>query len=154
MATKHYIFKGITKWAKVHKPDEEYQNYQVPLYMDEKSWADYEESGIRLMTKKDKETGEPFVTFKRKHAEFNNFKKKNQINGPPKVLILKDDGTYAPLGEDVLIGNGSVVSVKVEVYDTPRTGGKGHRLLAVGVEKLVEYKPNAAPESNVPVMPF
>lgn len=151
MATKHYIFKGITKWCKVRTPDEEYQNYQVPLYMDEQSWADFEASGIQLKVKKDKETNEPFVTFKRKHAEYNNFKKENQINGPPKVLVLQEDGTYTPLGDDVLIGNGSEVSVKVEVYDTK--AGVGHRLLSVGVSKLIEYKPNTV-ESNVPVMPF
>lgn len=146
--TKIYILKGKTNWCKVRTPDEKYDNYQVPLYMDDASWADFEESGIQLKVKED-EDGK-YVTFKRRHAEFNSKKGVNQVNGPPEVFILKDD-EYVPMPEG-LIGNGSEVTVKVQAFNT--RNGIGHRLVSVGVDKLVEYNPDGPPESNVPVMPF
>lgn len=151
MATSTYLFTGKTKWAKVQKPDDKFgEQWQLPLYMDEKSWKDYEKSGIRLEVKKDKETGEPFVTFRRKVKEMNWKKGAMQENSPPKVLIANEYGEYVPF--DGLIGNGSAVSVKVDVFDT--RNGKGHRLVAVGVDDLVEYNPDGGRESNVPEMPF
>lgn len=147
MTTSYYIFKGKTNWCKVRQPDEKYDNYQVPLYMDEKSWEDFKAAGLRLVPKEDKD-GE-FVVFKRKHAEFNNFKKTQQINGPPDVFIKNEDGNYVPF-PDKLIGNGSEITVKVEVYET--RNGIAHRLVSVGVDKLVVFEREG--QSNVPVMPF
>jgi hypothetical protein len=149
MATKYYIFKGKTKWCKVRdfQKDPEYDNYQVPLYMTDESWEDFRKSGLRLVPKKDDDG--TFVTFKRKHSEFNNFRKEEQINGPPKVFLLKD-GEYVPYDEGH-VGNGSEITVKVEVYDTKK--GAGHRLVSIGVDSLVEYNPDGV-ESNVPKMPF
>lgn len=149
MATKTYLFTGKTKWAKPTKLDEKFDNYQMPLYMDEKSWADFKESGARTEIKKDKDTGEEFTTFKRRHKEMNWKKGEMQENGPAKVFIKNDEGEYVPF--DGLIGNGSEVSVRVDVFDT--RNGKGHRLVSVGVDKLVEYNPDKV-DSNVPDMPF
>lgn len=147
MATKTYLFKGITKWAKVRKPDEMYDNYQVPLYLTEDSWKDFQESGIQLKIKED--TDGKFVTFKRRHVEFNYAKKAQQVNGPPAVHIFKD-GTYQDF-PDGLIGNGSEVTLKVDAYDT--RNGKGHRLISVGIDKLVEYHESER-STAIPAMPF
>lgn len=150
MATDILFFKGKTKWARVHKPSENFETYEVPVYMDKKELKRYQDSGMQLQIREDEDGS--FVTFKRKHAEFNGLKKEQVINGRPGINILKD-GAYVPF--DGLIGNGSEVTVKVEVYDTPGRGKgkKGHRLLAVGVDKLVEY---VAKEKEVggPDMPF
>jgi len=146
MATKTYKFTGITKWAKVREPDEMYQNYQVPLYLDAESRKAFDESGLRLTVKKD-DDGE-YATFKRKHVEMNYKKMAQEVNGPPSVAI-NEDGEYKPF--DGLIGNGSKISVWVDVYDT--RNGKGHRLKGVGIEDLVVYNPDGASEDSVK-MPF
>ena len=135
MATKTLYFKGITKWCKVRKPDEKYDTYQVPLYMTDSEFLKYDASGIQLKKREDEDGA--FVVFKRKHVEYNGLLKEQVTNGPPGIL---KDGVDFP---DGLIGNGSEVTVKVEVYDTPKRGPgtKGHRLIAINVEKLVEYTP-------------
>lgn len=154
MATQTLFFNGKTKWCKVRKPDEKYETYQVPLYLDDKNLKMFKDSGLQLKIYDD-EDGK-FVVFKRKHAEFNYARKEQVTNGPPDVKI-KRDKEYVEFS-DGLIGNGSVVTVKVEAFDTPRRGPgtKGHRLLAVAVETLVEYNPDAAKEVNTPriQMPF
>lgn len=147
MPTKTYYFKGKTKWAKVHKPDEVYNNYQVPLYLTPESWNEFKESGLRLQPKTDE--GGQFVTFRRKHEEMNYKKGVEEVIGPPEVFIVID-GTYQPF--DGLIGNGSDIVVKVDVYDTKRHG-KGHRMKSVAVENLVVYEPDPE-KTQVPKMPF
>lgn len=155
MATQTYFFTGATRWAKVRKPDEKYETYQVPLYLDETALKQYKDSGLQLKIKED-ETGK-FVVFKRKHAEFNSWRKEHVTNGPPAVKI-KRGSEYVDF-PDGLIGNGSIVTCRVEAYDTPKRGPgtKGHRLIAVAVEKLVEYNPDAAKSEaaqSVVEMPF
>lgn len=144
MATKTYLFTGKTKWAKVRKPDETYDNYQIPVYLDDENMNLFKDSGIQTKIKED-DDGE-FVTFKRRHSEFNYAKKEQQVNGPPEVFLKNADGTYEPW-PDGLIGNGSTVTVKVDVYDT--RNGKGHRLLSVGVDDLVEYNAVQSAGGNV-----
>lgn len=149
MATYNYLFTGMTKWAKVRKPDEKYDNYQVPLYLDDDSWELFEKSGCQLKVHEDADG--KYVTFKRREAEYNQFKKETEVNGPPAVLIKKDD-EYVPWPEG-LIGNGSNVSVKVAIFDT--RNGKGHRLLSVGINDLVEYDPeNNSGGKDAVEMPF
>jgi hypothetical protein len=133
LSTKTYKFSGITKWAKVRKPDELYENYQVPLYLDAESWEKYNDSGCQLKVKEDDDG--KYVTFKRRHAEYNYAKKSQEENGPPKVA--KFDGNAYVEFPDGLIGNGSKITVWVDVYDT--RNGKGHRLVGVGIDELVEY---------------
>jgi hypothetical protein len=133
MATRYVYLNGKTKWAKVRKPDEKYQNFQVPLYMDKKNLEAFDSLGLQL-TKKEDEEG-TYVTFRRPVSKLI---KNELVNfGPPKVLNA-DNSEF-----DGLIGNGSDVTIKVAVYDTLK--GKGHRLESVRVEKLVEYvKPQEA----------
>jgi len=145
MATKTYYFKGTTKWCKVRKPDEMYNNYQVPLYMTKESWDEFKDSGVQTRIKTDAD-GE-YTVFKRSHERRVPWEENIVIQGPPEVFILKD-GKAVPF-PDGLIGNGSKVTVRVEVYDTKR--GKGHRLISVLIDDLVEYNP---PKDDKIAMPF
>ncbi len=130
----------MTKWAKVRSPDEKYDNYQVPLYLTPESWALFKESECQLKEYTDDDG--KYVVFKRRVREFNYAKKEDVENGPPDIKIF-DGKEYVPLPE-ALIGNGSLVTVRVDVYDT--RNGKGHRLVSVGVDKLVEYGGNTLAE--------
>jgi hypothetical protein len=147
--TKTYEFSGITKWCKVRKPDEKYDNYQVPLYLDEKSYEAFKASGCQLKEHEDAEG--KFVTFKRRHVEYNYAKKVQEVNGPPKVALWdKKKKEYVPF--EGLVGNGSKITVWVDVYDT--RNGKGHRLIGVGVNELVEYNPEGEDTTSQIKMPF
>jgi hypothetical protein len=151
MATTYHYLSGKTKWCKVRTPDKEYNNFQVPLYMDDASWKTFESLGTSLGTKHDKETGEPYVTFKRPVNK--TFGTEVVEFGPPKVLDKNNQ--EMPEG---LIGNGSEVTIKISVYDLKKTKGKGHRLEVVRVDNLVEYIPTPKAEGNVatggPAIPF
>jgi hypothetical protein len=150
LTTKTFKFSGKTKWAKVRKPDEKYDNYQVPLYLTDESWNEFKNSGCQLKVHND-EDGK-FVTFKRRHAEFNYAKNQQETNGPPRVALLdKQSGEYKDF-PDGLVGNGSLVTVWVDVYDT--RNGKGHRLIGVGVDDLVEYHKDGEDSTPQIKMPF
>lgn len=145
MATKYYYLSGTAKWAKLRKPDDKYNNFQCPLYLDKKSLELYKTLGLGLKVREDDEG--TFVTFKRPVSKMI----KNEVVefGPPKVLNA--DNTEF----DGLVGNGSEVTVKISVYDTMK--GPGHRLETVRVEKLVEYNPPAREDNAAtggPAIPF
>ncbi len=147
MATSYHYLHGTTKWAKLRKPDEKYSNFQLPLYMDDKSWDLFGTLGLGLKRRTD-EDGE-YAVFKRPVSKLI----KNEVVefGPPKVLNA-DNSEF-----DGLVGNGSEVTIKICVYDTIK--GPGHRLESVRVEKLVEYNPpREVPEGNAatggPSLPF
>lgn len=144
MATKTYFFTGKCKWAKVRKPDEKYNNYQVPLYLTKESWDEFKKSGVQTKIKTD-EDGD-FTVFKRSYERFIPWEGTTVVQGPPDVFIKSKDGPVSY--PDGLIGNGSDVTVKVEVYDGKN--GKGHRLVSLLVNELVEYTP---PEDKLE-MPF
>lgn len=133
MTTETYYFSGKAKWAKVQKPDEKYDNYQVTLYMDDENFQKFKESKLKLSIKED-ENSDRFVVFKRKSKQ--NFGEGDEDMGPPKVFIGTVED-YQPFTG--LIGNGSDVTLRVSVYDT--RNGKGHRLEKVLVTNLVEYNP-------------
>jgi hypothetical protein len=128
MATETYYFRGKAKWAKVYRPDPEYDNYKINVYLDEASKKLFQEAGTQLTPKSD-EDGE-FVTFRRDHSKM--IKNELVTFGAPKVV----DSELHPLTET--IGNGSEVVVKVQVYDGKK--GKGHRLEAVQVVDLIVYE--------------
>ena len=130
MATTYHYFTGVTKWAKVRKPDEKYQNFQVPLYMNGENLSKFKALGLGLRVKEDSEG--TFVTFKRPVEKL--IKGEVVVFGPPKIFD-KDNNEL----KETLIGNGSEVTVKVCVYDTVK--GPGHRLESLRVDNLVEYNP-------------
>lgn len=118
---------GIVKWAKVHKPDEKYQNFSLNLYPDKDTWAVFAESGIGVTPKEDDDG--KFITLRRPVQKV--IKGELVKFGPPAVFD-KDKKDITDL-----IGNGSRVTVKVAVFDTIK--GKGHRMEAVRVDDLVKY---------------
>lgn len=146
MATKYYYLSGKCKWAKLRKPDDKYNNFQLPLYLDKKSLELYNTLGLGLKVREDDEG--TFVTFKRPVAKM--IKTELVEFGPPKVLNA--DNTEF----DGLVGNGSEVTAKISVYDTFK--GPGHRLETVRVEKLVEYNPPREDATSAatggPAIPF
>lgn len=130
MATKTWYFTGTCKWAKLHEPDPKYNKFSIDLYLDAANMEKFRQSGAQLKLRGTED--EPFISFGRPAVSLG---KKGQLieHGPP--LVLDHDG--APMSPKILVGNGSTVTVKVDVYDTQK--GKGTRLEAVRVDKLVEY---------------
>lgn len=131
MASKTYYFSGIINWAKVQKPDEKYDVYTLDLVLDEESYKMFKDSGAQL---KEREN-EDGVMIKLRRPTSKKIKGDLVDMGPPQVLIKNEDGTFTPFTG--LIGNGSTGVCKVRVYDTMK--GKGHELLTVAVESLVEF---------------
>lgn len=127
MTTQVIYLTGKAKWCKHTKPDPKYNNYSVDLYMDEKSFVKFAESGAQL-TIRDGEEGR-YVTIKRPHTKL--IKGKAETMGPPETLDNNND----PFKGN--IGNGSDVTIKLSVYDTAK--GKGTRWDAIRVDNLVEY---------------
>jgi hypothetical protein len=128
MATEFLYFKGKAKWAQLTKPDKEYDNFKINLYLDDNSKSLFAESGLQLEPKTD-EDGE-FVVFRR--PNYKQIKKELVHFGAPEVVDAEGTPTNA------LIGNGSEVAIKVVVYDSKK--GKGHRLESVKILNLVPYE--------------
>lgn len=135
---------GTAKWTKKNEPDK-YGKYSVCLYMNDSSWEAYKNSGLQLKERED-EDGK-FIQFSRSHEKvWNN---ETVVLGPPKVLI-RDDDKYVPFDED--IGNGSLVTLKINVYNTKR--GPGHTLEVISVENLVPYESKKNISQDNIEMPF
>lgn len=130
MAAKIYFFSGQAMWAKIYEynRDEYLENEftTIDVFLDKESIGRFKESGSRL-TLRDNGSGE-FVKFRRMWV--------NELNsdwgGVPEVVDV-DGNTMTDL-----IGNGSMVTVKVCIYDS--RAGKGTRLEGVRVDELVEYQ--------------
>lgn len=129
MASKTWYLSGTCKWAKVVEPDKKYNKYSIDLFMDADNWDKFKKSGAQLKIR-DTDSGEQFVTFSRPVATLGRDGKLREHGAP---LVLNSAGE--PIKD--LVGNGSKVTVKLDVYDTPK--GKGTRLEAVRVEDLVEF---------------
>lgn len=128
MATKYYKFKGPCKWAKLHTPDQKYNNYQINVYLDDEGIKQLKDSGLQLSLKTDEDGS--FVTFRRPQQKI--IKGQLVDLGKPRV----EDKDRKPL--EALVGNGSMVTVDVSVYDTLK--GKGHTMMGVQVTDLVIYE--------------
>lgn len=133
MPSKQYTFKGKCKWAKLFKPDEKYNNFQITLYPDKASLKAYVKAGCQGEIKED-EDGQR-VVFRRKPSILTKKGKLWELGAPKVVDTSGEDFT-------AFLGNGSEVEVTVETYDTDR--GLGTRLEKVTVLKHVEYKPDEA----------
>jgi hypothetical protein len=139
LASSYYYLSGKAKWAKLFKPDDKYKNWQIQVYMDDPSMKIFDESGMTMQKKQDEDG--TFVTFRRPEAKV--IRDELVKFNPPEVLDAEGNKL------EKLVGNGSEVTVKVIVYDTMK--GKGHRLEAVKVNKLVEYvkQETASPEATM-----
>ncbi len=146
--TKTYKFVGKAQWAKVYEADEfrGSTNWKIDLELDNENLALYKESGIQGKVRSN-ENG-PVVSFKRPTTKL--IKGVQQIFAGPKVIdntgktIVEykksEDGTkFERVGTPVLIGNGSIVEVTVQVY--PTSMGPGQRLESVKIIDLIEYAP-------------
>lgn len=126
--TKVYKFKGKSKWAMVHKVDEKYGNYKIDVYLDEPSLKLYNESGCQMKIKEDEDGS--YVTFRRANSQL--MGTELVVFGKPKVVNKENEEI------NDLVGNGSEVVIKVEVFNTKN--GVGHRLEGVCVLDLVPYE--------------
>jgi len=128
--------EGVAFWSKLNEKNRDYYDakdkygsYVMDLHVSEALAADYEKKGVA--TKRDKNTGEPFLRLKRPHAVDYPDAETKEIKtfelGPPAVV----DETLEPFTG--LIGNGSPVFVQVE--ERPYGRGKmGLRLQGVQVD--------------------
>jgi len=139
-----YYMTGVAYWAKVHKPDEKFNKFTLDFYPDDKSWKVYKATGLQL-----KERESEHGTYIKLGVAAARLTKTGEVKKAT-VTVLDEDNN--PTKED--IGNGSEVTVKIEVFDTAK--GPGHRLIAVRADKLVAYKDvkKVSDDSIVPDMPF
>lgn len=129
MATKNFVFRGKAVYPMLIKPDEYMGNkyWKIGVALDDASKKLFKMSGLSLRPREhEDEKLSPYVTFKRK------------IDGK---FVTEDDPPFVDNWdpEEGPIGNGSLVEVLVQVYDT-RYGNKGHRLLGVKVLDLIPYE--------------
>jgi hypothetical protein len=156
MATTAYYLKGTCKWAMVHSPDRDFDNFKINLYMDDASKKLFADSGMTLEPKKEGKVtkadpkpkavkcelkdADAYITFRRPNTK--EIKKQVVEFGKPQVLDADGNPTKD------LIGNGSEVTIKVIAFDT-QAHGKGHRLEAVQINELVPYEGKGV-ESELP----
>lgn len=141
MAMKTWYFSGEARWAKLREPDDKYNKYSIDLIMEPDVLAKFKTSGAQLKIRE--KDGTEFVTFNRPATSV--IKGDIVNHGPPEIL----DKDGEPLADNILVGNGSKVTLKVEVYDTVK--GKGSRLAAVRVDDLVKYeKPEVDEDEEEP----
>lgn len=129
-------FKGKAKWAnRLYVPDIEYKKWGLVLYPDPSSLEvirDLQAQGVKNVLKKDDDGY--YISLGRPTEKV--IRGKVVPFSPPVVLGTDGNPTTVP------IGNGSDVTVKMEVYShgTP-TGGKAKamRLQSVRIDNLVPY---------------
>lgn len=153
-----YYFKGKVKWAKVYDTpkDDTFKDkkgrtitkkaaWSLDLYMDDQSMAAYKKSGIQRKIREDAD-GHEFVQFDRPLKI--KIKDEERTLEAPKIL----DSENNEYEGEARIGNDSLVTISVDVYDTQM--GKGSRLEAIRIEELVEYTKNSISEDTPVEMPF
>jgi hypothetical protein len=139
-----YVYvSGKAKWAHLVRPkqwSDETPAWEITLYPNQESYAKIlelkEPPSIKNVLKKDDDGY--FIKFKR----VTELKKKDGRRiGLEPPFVVKDDG-MTPLTE-TLVGNGSDVTCKLEVYrhrgpEGPRSG-RAARLVGVRVDNLVPF---------------
>jgi hypothetical protein len=132
MATQIVYLTGKANWVKVDKPDPKYGHYGLDLYLDKGSMAKFEKTGCILKVRESDDGN--FITLRRPSKKL---VKGELVTFDPPELLQADGETPFDIKTN-LIGNGSKVTCKVIFYDTQK--GVGHRLEAIRVDDLVEYK--------------
>lgn len=131
--------KGKGKWHKLVIPDQLYNKWSVVLYPDAASLETVRElqlAGLKNRLRKDDEGYN--VNFSRPVTKEN--KKTGQVMtfNPPKVVNKEGD----PM-DGVAIGNGSDITIKLEVYEHAVPGSskkaKAARLASVRVDNLIPF---------------
>lgn len=144
MAKTEFVFvQGKGSWIKTQIPNK-FGKWAVTLHPTASSLEvikKLKEEGIKNELKKDEDGY--YMTFNRPVSK--EFRGKIQGFQPPRVLDGSkklEDGSHPPL--DALVGNGSDVTLKLEVYKhkTPSGGeAKAARLLSIRVDNLVPFIP-------------
>ncbi len=135
MPTTEVYFKGKAKWAHTSKPDK-FGNYSVVLYPDDESLTKIREL---------KDGKPPILNVVKKDEDGYNVKfscpQNKTINGRVQVFsVLVMDVNKNPV--TALLGNGSDITIKCDLYTYRRGEGKAIRLKAIRVDNLVPYEPD------------
>jgi len=134
--TEYVYLQGKAKWARLTTPDP-WGNWKLTLYLTPDSYNKFIElknEGVKNVVRKD-EDGYHVILRRPTSKEIRG---KVQGFAPPEVI--NPDGT--PL-RDIMIGNGSDVTVKLEVYSHKTPGGgtaKASRLNSVRVDNLIPFE--------------
>ena len=137
MAKTRFVFvKGKTKWFRSHLPDP-WNKYKHVLYPDQESLEllrDLQAQGMKNPIKKDEDGW--YVTLSRPASK----EIRGKVVGftPPEVLMA--DGV-TPL-RDTMVGNGSDVTTKLEVYKHKTPGGGeavAARWLSSRIDNLIPF---------------
>lgn len=132
MPTKHVYLSGKAKWARVSTPDP-WGNFKVTLYPNPESIEKFKGLGVKNVMKRD-EDGD-FVVLRCPQQKMI----RGKIVAFPPPLVVNKEGN--PM-RDILIGNGSDVTVKIDhyTYKSPfGEAGKAIRLSGIRVDNLVPY---------------
>lgn len=148
--TAEYFLQGKCKWLNNHQPDK-FSKWGVVLYPTEASLEVINKlkenrtghKGIMNTLKKDDEGY--YMTFAKKTE----IKKKDgsiQRLTPPELFDGTQklpDGSYPPLKNTTLVGNGSDVTIKIEVYHYKDFSGSGEgsaaRWVSARIDNLIPY---------------
>lgn len=145
MRQKTVYLSGIGFWMhRLFEPDEYLgiKKWSMRLYPDPKSQQTLKAEGIQLRLNQDDEG--KFITLKRPVLKKWKLRAgENPEFDPP--IVRTSEGKEWDMDMPSL-GNGSKVTVKLEVYPTVK--GKGTRLCEVRVDELVEYVPPDAVEAE------
>jgi hypothetical protein len=142
MAKTEFVFvQGKGSWAKTITPDQKFNRWSIVIHPDAPSLEKIKklkEEGIKNELKKDEDGY--YINFSRPTSKV--FSGSVQGFAPPRVLDgtkKLPDGSHPPLDER--IGNGSDVTLKLEVYSHKAPGGtaKAARLLSIRVDHLVPF---------------
>ncbi len=169
--SEYWRFKGHIAWAKIYDPDtfRGSTNWLINFYpYDDDEWANIKESGIQGKPKED--DGEKsgikgkFITLKRpvmKPIKGNPVyfapPRLYDADGKPLVYYTDNNGkelrSYEDkatilnrVGDQILIGNGTLAYVNVVVYQTGM--GPGNRFESIQFIDLVEYEKPDGPTVN------
>ena len=133
--TQYITLEGEGRWLRLTKErmDTKFgEKFNLDLSLDEKNLAKIKGTGWRGKVKED-EDGVMWAKFSRNNTQ--DFGGKIETLGPPK--LYEADGR-TPWDASVEIGNGSRLSITLEVYESKKYG-VGSRLLSVAVLSHVPY---------------
>lgn len=149
-------FTGPCLFAKVfesnRQPEDKYTpkggQYQIMIGLDDddfemvEEWVPlYRAKTVKKLEKKNKKVPEAmdpdlnYITFKRNHAVYDEDGNEKRVNGAPEVVDL--DGNP---WEGGLIGNGSIVTVRLDKYDGEGNTGPYTKLTLDGI-RIDEHVP-------------
>lgn len=155
MASNYIYLSGKGAWMHRLFEPEEYlgkTSWSMKIYPDPKSMKVFNETKLFLQRKKEDDEGVG-VTFKRGVKKPWKLKKGEGEDFEPPVVLDKEG---RPWPAEKLLGNGSEVTIKLEVYQTAK--GKSARLDSVRVDKWVEYVPpdegNSGEDPDDEISPF